>query len=401
LIEVEAGEAALTAHAASVEDERPLFNPMRLANVNAEMRGGVIDARGLLLLDSQARNLASFTARHDVESGAGLASFSAEALQFGDALQPYEITELARGVVENVRGPASGAAEVTWDKEAVRANGRVRLEGVSLAMSTIPIIENVRGEVVFDDLFALTTPPGQQVSVGLVNPGIAVENGRLRFQLLGAQRVAVESAEFDFASGILALDPTIITLGADEANVRLLLRDLDAARLLSTLNFPDLHATGTIEGSFPLRLARNTAFVTNGELYAAPGGGTIQYVGTAGESATGAARVAFDALRSFDYDKLRITLNGDISGEVVSSISFTGENSGRPVDLTELAPIPGVSRVTARGVPFAFNVTVTAPFRRLAQTAAGFANPRDIISDVMVTQTPPDPAATPNSTPNQ
>jgi hypothetical protein len=277
----------------------------------------------------------------------------------------------------------------------------VRLEGVSLAMSTIPIIENVRGEVVFDDLFALTTPPGQQVSVGLVNPGIAVENGRLRFQLLGAQRVAVESAEFDFASGILALDPTIITLGADEANVRLLLRDLDAARLLSTLNFPDLHATGTIEGSFPLRLARNTAFVTNGELYAAPGGGTIQYVGTAGESATGAARVAFDALRSFDYDKLRITLNGDISGEVVSSISFTGENSGRPVDLTELAPIPGVSRVTARGVPFAFNVTVTAPFRRLAQTAAGFANPRDIISDVMVTQTPPDPAATPNSTPNQ
>jgi hypothetical protein len=403
LIQVAAGEAALTAHAASAEDERPLFNPMRLANVTAEMRGGVINAQGVLLLDSQARNLASFTARHEIESGVGVAAFNADRLEFGDALQPYEITELARGVVENVHGPASGAAEVTWDKEAVRASGRARLEGLSLAMATIPVIENVRGEVVFDDLFALTTPPGQQVTVGLVNPGIAVENGRLRFQLLGEQRVAIESAEFDFASGILALDPTTITLGADEANVRLLLRDVDAARLLATLAIPDLEASGTIEGSFPLRLARNTAFVTNGELYAAPGGGTIRYIGNAGDGATGAARVAFDALKNFDYDNLRITLNGDISGEVVSAISFTGENSGRPVDLTELAPIPGIGRVTATGVPFAFNVTITAPFRRLAQTAAGFANPRDIISDVMVTQTPPDatPAPSSNPTPDQ
>ena len=403
LIQVAAGEAALTAHAASAEDERPLFNPMRLANISADMRGGVIDARGMLLLDAQARNLANFTARHEIESGAGVATFNAERLEFGDALQPYEITELARGVVENVRGPASGTAEVTWDKENVRASGRARLEGLSLAMATIPVIENVRGEIVFDDLFALTTPPGQQVSVGLVNPGIAVENGRLRFQLLGEQRVAIESAQFAFASGVLALEPTTITLGADEANVRLLLRDVDAARLLSTLSIPDIEASGTIEGSFPLRLARNTAFVTNGELYAAPGGGTIRYVGHAGDGATGAARVAFDALKNFSYDNLRITLNGDISGEVVSSISFTGENTGRPVDLTELAPIPGIGRVTATGVPFAFNVTVTAPFRRLAQTAAGFANPRDIITDVIVNQVPSDatPAPSSNSTPDQ
>ncbi len=399
LIQVAAGEAAMTAHAASAEDERPLFNPMRLANVTGEMRGGVINARGLLLLDAQARNLASFTARHEIESGVGIAAFNAERLEFGEALQPYEITELARGVVENVRGPASGTAEVNWDKAAVRASGRARLEGLSLAMATIPVIENVRGEVVFDDLFALTTPPGQQVTAGLVNPGIAVENGRFRFQLLGERRVAIESAEFDFASGVLALEPTTITLGADEANVRLLLRDVDAARLLSTLAIPDLEASGTIEGSFPLRLARSTAFVTNGELYAAPGGGTIRYVGHAGDGATGAARVAFDALKNFDYDNLRITLNGDISGEVVSAISFTGENSGRPVDLTELAPIPGIGRVTATGVPFAFNVTITAPFRRLAQTAAGFANPRDIITDVLVTQPPPNATPPPSSNP--
>lgn len=383
VVRVAAGEAMVTAHAVGPEDERPMFNAMRLADVSAEMRGGAVNAQGALLLDDKARALANFTAHHEIEAGAGQASFTADAMEFGDALQPYEITELVRGVVENVRGPAGGAANVVWDRDGVRASGRVRLNGVSLALATIPIIEDIRGDVEFDNLFTLTTPPGQNVTVGLVNPGIAVRSGQVRFQLLGDLRVAVEQAEFEFASGVLALEPTTITLGADEAEVRLLLRNVDAATLLSQLNMPDLHATGRIEGSFPLLLARNTAYVKNGELRAAPGGGVIQYVGQAGEGATGMSRVAFDALRSFSYDDLRITLNGDISGEVVSAIHFTGENTGRPVDLTEIAAIPGVGRVTARGVPFVFNVTVTAPFRRLAQTAAGFVNPGELIGDAV------------------
>jgi hypothetical protein len=390
VVRVAAAEAALTARAAGPEDERPLFNPMRLIDIDATMADGEINADGALVLSERTRDLAQFTAQHRISEGVGGARFVAEAISFGPDLQPYEITELARGVVENVRGPAAGIANIVWDDDGVRASGSVTLNGVSLAMATIPVIENVRGEIVFDDLLKLTTPPGQAVTVGVVNPGIAVSNGRVRFQLLGDLRVAVEQAEFDFASGILALDPTTIVLGADEARVRLLLRDVDAATLLAQLNIPDLNATGTIEGSFPLLLARNTAYVENGELYAAPGGGVIQYVGNAGEGATGMSRVAFDALRNFSYEDLRITLNGDISGEVVSAIHFTGENTGRPVDITEIANIPGVGQVTARGVPFVFNVNVTAPFRRLAQTAAGFTNPGDIIGGAINSPPPED-----------
>jgi hypothetical protein len=64
----------------------------------------------------------------------------------------------------------------------------------------------------------------------------------------------------------------------------------------------------------------------------------------------------------------------------VSSIEFSGHNTGRAVDLGEIAPIPGVGSVTVRGVPFDFNVRVTAPFRSLAQTAATITDPTALLN---------------------
>jgi translocation and assembly module TamB len=81
----------------------------------------------------------------------------------------------------------------------------VRLDGVSLSTATIPIVNDVRGEIRFDNLWELTTPPGQQVTIGELNPGVSVTNGRVNFQLLSDERVAIERAEFDFASGTLAM----------------------------------------------------------------------------------------------------------------------------------------------------------------------------------------------------
>jgi translocation and assembly module TamB len=253
------------------------------------------------------------------------------------------------------------------------------LNGVSLATSTIPIVENVTGEIFFDDLFALTTPPGQQVNIGALNPGVEVTNGRVRFQLLPEQKVAIENAEFDFASGVLEMRPTTITLGADETRFELRLRDVDASSLLATLNVPDLEATGRLEGSFPLILTRRSAFVEGGLVRAQGEGGTISYTGPAGQDATGVSRIAFDALRSFRYDALSLTLDGDLNGDVISSIEFSGRNTGRPVDLGPIAPVPGLGSVTVRGVPFDFNVRVTAPFRGLARTAATITDPGSLI----------------------
>jgi hypothetical protein len=68
-----------------------------------------------------------------------------------------------------------------------------------------------------------------------------------------------------------------------------------------------------------------------------------------------------------------------LNGEVISSIEFSGRNSGRPVELGDMTPIPGVGSVQVRGVPFDFNVRVSAPFRSLARTASTITDPGSLI----------------------
>src|SRR5262249_42776560 len=153
--------------------------------------------------------------------------------------------------------------DIAWTRETITATGHVALNGVSLATATLPVIQDLRGDIVFDDLFALTTPPHQEVSIGLINPGVAVRNGPVRFQLLPQQRVAIEQAEFGFASGVVAMTPETVKLGEDETNIELTMRDVDASSLVAEMQLSDLTATGTLEGSFPLRLTRQSAFVQN------------------------------------------------------------------------------------------------------------------------------------------
>ncbi|MES1197524.1 MAG: YdbH domain-containing protein [Pseudomonadota bacterium] len=378
VIRVAAGEANLVGHPASAADPRALFNPMRLADVEATLDSGRITANGRLLLDKGPRELARFTAEHDVDRGVGAAHIDAPAMAFDQKFQPYEITELARGLVDNVRGPVSATAEVNWSRDKLTATGHVRPEGISLSLATIPVIQDVRGDIYFDDLLLLQTAPGQEITVGLINPGVEVRNGRLRFQLLPAQRVAIEQAAFDFAGGTLSVAPTTIALGADETRFELRLSDVDVETLVTQMNFGDLRATGRVEGAFPLLLTTRTAFIQNGELHTTTPG-TIAYVGQTGGENGGAAGVAFDALKSFRYNQLNLTLNGDISGDVVTQVHFTGVSTGKPVNLAAVAPVPVLGELRARGVPFHFNVTITAPFRRLAEAAATVTDPQSLL----------------------
>jgi hypothetical protein len=54
-----------------------------------------------------------------------------------------------------------------------------------------------------------------------------------------------------------------------------------------------------------------------------------------------------------------------------------------------MAQIPGVGQVSVRGVPFDFNVRVSAPFRSLAQTAASITDPGPLITRATVGEPAP------------
>jgi hypothetical protein len=393
VVQFERGGARLSDRAPedALPDRRPAFNPMRIANVAGALRGGRVEAAGAIALEAGARPLGRFSAEHMLASGAGEALIEAETLVFAKRFQPHDISELVRSVVADVYGPVSGEARVRWASNTLSAEGVARLDNLSMATATMPVIDGVTGEVRFDDLFALTTPPGQHVTIALLNPGVAVRDGAIDFQLLGPDRVALERAVWPFAGGELAVEPAIIALGAEKTRLNLTLAGVDVERLLAELDVPDLAASGRVGGSFPLLLTESGAEVVNGTL-TAEGPGRIAYAGRMGEETQGPARLAFDALRRLRYDRLALTLNGDLAGDLLTEISFRGESS-MGVNLPG-APAAGPLRGQLAGVPFIFNVSVRAPFRRLGELAAGAFDPRRALGQLRpgTEMAPPPPA---------
>lgn len=379
-----------TLRAASIEarvrDAMPdaRFQPLRVAAATAVLAGDRIEADGSGRLAASGERLFGFTLHHDLSSASGVAALDTGALAFSDRLQPYEITEALRGVIENVAGTVHGTGTVQWTADSLSSSGQVAVQGVSLATAALGPVTGINGTVAIDDLFALTTPPGQVLTVASMNPGVLVEDGRFRFRMLGPTAAHIEDARWPFAGGMLTLRP--VTISADEPRRAFTLdvTGIDAGQFLQRFELSNVNATGTFDGTLPLLFDGSAGRIVGGKLEARPSGGLLQYVGDVGADSMGAAgKLAFDALKRLRYRSLSVTLDGDLDGELVTAIRFTGTNEA-PVE-----PAAGVPLRTA-GLPFKFNVTVRAPFRRLLGTAASFSDAREIIKSAAPAETPPE-----------
>ena len=385
---------------------RARYNPLRVSNIDGALIDGKIEAHGAIVLENGARPLASFTAVHDLSNGHGEAHVTNAGLQFTKTLDLYEITELARGVVDGVEGPVGVNLTAAWDGAGITTRGHVAPKNINLNAVALGPVAGLSGDIELNDLALMTTPPGQTVTLRRLNPGVPVENGVITFQMLSSDHIRIEGAKWPFASGELAIDPQTVVLGGADFHMNLTLRDVDVEQLLRQLDFKDLTATGTVEGAFPLVFDRTGGRIVHGELRATPAGGTIKYTGSAGQGLAGAPQIAFDALKSFAYSDLVLELDGDLDGDIVTAIRFSGQNV-QPIGgivAPGAIPLPGMKRLTVTGWPFKFSVGVRAPFRRLVKTSQDINDARPLVDQAIKDQnaqpgTTPPPANPPKVDP--
>ncbi|QXQ06964.1 YdbH domain-containing protein [Sphingosinicellaceae bacterium] len=350
------------------------FEPIHIAAVSATIADGLVKAHGDGRLAAGGKRLFGFTATHALASGRGEAKVETGTLTFGPDLQPFQLTEALRGVVDNVRGPVIGSGRFDWTADMLTSGGTVRVDHVSLATASLGPVDDVAGTLAFDDLLAMTTPPGQTLTIKRINPGVAVDDGVVFFRMLGPDAAAIESLRWPYAGGALTLAPVTIRAGDLRRDFLLTVDGLDAQLFLQKFEIKDVNVTGIFDGRLPLVFADGHGRIAAGTLVARAGGGLVQYVGAVGGEDLGAgARLAFDALRRLRYKSLTLDLDGDLDGELVTQLRFTGTNEAQ----TTLGggPLP----IKATGLPFKFNVTVRAPFRALLGTAASFSDVRPLI----------------------
>jgi translocation and assembly module TamB len=358
------------------------FNPLISDDFNLRFANGVIRGDGTLRAPKSGMTVSRVTIDHRFSDGTGQAVLGVDELTFGQALQPDELTPITLGVIANVSGSMSGEGRINWTPRGVKSTGSFRTNGLDMAAAFGPVT-GMNGEIRLSDLLGLETEPGQVIKLGAVNPGIAVLDGEVIYRLLPGLKAQVSGGRWPFAGGFLILEPTLLDLNQSaERRLTFRVEGLDMSRFIAAMEFENVAATGTFDGTLPMVFDKDGGRIVGGRIVAREGG-TLSYVGDISNENIGSmARFAFDALKSIKYNRLAIDLDGAIDGDVITRISFSGVNQAPINGVRAKFPIP-VKVTGLNNIPFIFNITITAKFRQLFEMARSFNDPSVLINRIL------------------
>ncbi len=363
-------DGALTVADAAAD---PRFTPLAARGVALTLANGRIAATGTLVEPSRGVTVARVAIAHDLGAGAGHADLTVPGIAFGAHFQPDQLTRLTYGVIANVAGTVNGEGHIRWTPQGVTSDGVFRTAGTDLAAAFGPVT-GIAGEIRFTDLLALQSAPGQIATIRTLNPGVPVNDGTIRYQLLPNARIAVEQGRWPFAGGTLTLEPTTLDFGeARERRMTFRVAGMQADQFLQQFDFKNLNATGVFDGALPMVFDARGGRIEGGHLVVRPGGGTIAYVGEVTQKDVGFwGNFAFQALKSLKYRDLDIVMNGPLAGEVITEVRFAGIGQGAGAKRNFLFD-------RLQRLPIVFNVRIKAPFRQLIDSAQSFYDPRRLI----------------------
>jgi hypothetical protein len=353
-----------------VDRQQPArFEPLVARGATLALKDNLITAEALLREPTTDAAVTRVDLRHDLTTGRGHADLAVEGLTFGRSLQPEKLTPLALGVVANVAGTVTGTGRIDWDEKGVTSSGRFSSDSLDFAAAFGPV-KGASGTIVFTDLIGLTTAPNQVLKVASINPGIEVTDGEVSIEIKGGQVLTVNRGTWPFMGGTLTMRPVTLNLGTSEQRAYVLeIVGLEAAQFVQRMQLENMSATGTFDGELPLIFDVDGNGRIEGGHLESRGGGNISYVGALTyKDLSTMANMAFDALRSLDYQKMYITVDGPLTGEIITHVRFDGVSQGAGAKQNFITRRIGK-------LPFRFVVTITAPFYQVITNIKSMYDP--------------------------
>jgi hypothetical protein len=326
----------------------------RAPRIAALALSGKVDVAGESVsfrLDAAAEGAGRFAqlnGEHDFKSGAGRSSLALERITFApDALQPPMLLPLLRGLVTRASGAVDGTAELAWGEAGFRSEARLNLRALGFHAGFVEFA-GVEGTVSLSDLFPLTTPAPQEIRVQMMDVGVPLEGGVLRFELAPDIDIRVREASFPFLAGKVFLEPFALGPGL-ESKITLAFEDIDLKALLELVAIKGLAGSGRIRARVPVLLEGERQVIAGAHAEALAPGGSLTYknVKAAAEAKGKETEILFKALDDFRYTALTADLSGPLDGELSLKVHLKGNNpalySGYPVELNVSTEGPFVS----------------------------------------------------------
>ncbi|CAO3422834.1 hypothetical protein [Azospirillum endophyticum] len=283
----------------------------------------------------------TFDGTHDQATGTGRLEAVVKPIRLvPDGPGLAAVSPLAATFLEKASGTLSGKATAAWNAKGLTTAGQAVVKDLAGAAGPVTVA-GVSGTVVLSSLSPPVIPPGQKLSVGLLDVGIPLTDGTLLFGYGRNGRLDVDRAEWRWAGGVLRAEPFELKPDTPKGTVTLHADGIDAAKLLELIAVDGLEASGKLAGTLPVVFADETVTLNGGVLESA-GPGTLRYdpakppAGLKGEEGSPTAML-MGALTDFRYDTLRITIDGQAGGELSAGFSLRGSNpsfyDGYPVAL--------------------------------------------------------------------
>lgn len=346
----------------------PRFNPLAARSAALVLADNRITADALLRHTASGRVVAGVSIAHDLDTAAGSARLDVPGITFGGDLQPEDLSYLAKGVIAFADGTVTGRGRIDWRGESITSSGTFASDGVDFAAAFGPV-RGLQGQVVFTDLLNLTTAPDQTVRIAAINPGIEVLDGTVRFEVSEGTLLSLEDARFPFMGGQLQMRPLVMDFSQPEERRYVFeITGLDAAIFVAQMELTNLGATGVFDGTVPIIFDKDgNGRIEGGVLVARPGGGNVAYIGELSYEDLGTmGNYAFQALRSLDYRQMRVGLDGNLAGEIITNFDFDGVRQGAGTSQNfvtrRLAKLPIRFRVNVRSENFYELATMVRSF---------------------------------------
>ncbi|MEZ4217689.1 MAG: YdbH domain-containing protein [Myxococcota bacterium] len=318
----------------------PAFAPLRV-DVELAPDGAGLRARGTAVDASGAARIA-FEARHDARARSGALDARLADIDFSAPGAPSiaALVPPLAGWVDGLGGRLGATASLAWSADAIGEPAlSLRFDDVDLETAG-EAVRGLAGDVELVGLAPPRTRASQTLRFRRVDALAPLADGDVRFAIERGGRVRLERATGRFAGGWLRAVAEPADASGDDRIVLRVAR-LDARRLAALAgDAVDLEATGTLWGKVPL-VVRDGGVAIDGAVLAASQGGVLRYRARDGAGAAADATDSWALLRralaDFRYERLEISADGPLDGEMSAHVELRGSSpaveDGRPIEL--------------------------------------------------------------------